>query len=443
MRLHLLNAVATYGLRKPSFIAAYLTIYVKRPTKDWRAQYKGMIREYVKNRSQREGIKEYFRAKRAQVIARTIEKKRREKARLIERMLYGYDNLESSGSDCESSAPSSTSVASRGAPDLGAQEHEAAEWSVESFKPLSNSLKHLANLSHLPPPLELPGQKDQLQMSLDLQIDFEIAQPACQPWGKAPAGEVIEEEAVFRKSRHFERFSKEEQELEQIFCTLDDSDCGASISSMDAACLERFFKWTLDRVPASARPKSEGSGKEPEAGKLCGAAHASPGMFGGKSPCILKTHAAHASADMRDYYSLDFHEYPRKRSPRDRSRWGAEYPTVLRRVRTVSEGRLQCPAHRPHKKEAETAEDKENQQAPAPAPAERKASKKRARCIRCFDADMLEEELGRDQRPSMAEYVFRAMLFLQMVLFSDPPGNRKEAEAVKNELYKFYEYYRK
>ncbi|KAI5184780.1 hypothetical protein NEHOM01_0382 [Nematocida homosporus] len=379
-RLHLLNAISRYGLRKTSFIGAYLKVYAKVSSNNWKKEYSKMIKEYIKNKETTESVKEYFQKRRKEMIDMIIEKKKQEKSRIIERMIYGYDSLEHSESEEDPVPVLSPEIAAL------SDSTSTSLWGVKSLSnPLSTTLLHLSTLSSLPPHLELPGPKPEVGSGADDESSFD---GQCTP-----------------------AISQKEQELEDILTSLEVSNYGLSVSSVDPVAFERFFRWTLEQTSAlEAQRLGEESAMEMEEIE-----NMEEGEDSGESL------TSGMGFSLKEYFKLDFHEYPKKRSPRDKSKWVAEFSLVLARLKVINGGKVACVSH-------DTEESR---------------GRKKVPCIKCFDADVLEEELRRDYRPTIAEYVFRGMLFLQTAIFQSSKSAAKEIDMIKGELYKFYEYYRK
>ncbi|OAG29732.1 hypothetical protein NEDG_00865 [Nematocida displodere] len=409
-RLHLLNAISRYGLRKTSFIDAYLKVYAKMTTKTWKIEYNKMVKEYIKNKGVTETVQHYFHKKRNEAIDGLIEKKKQEKVRIIERMIYGYDSLENSDEESDDAPWQKTQM--KLSPEIAALGDTTMPsiWGVKTANTLTTTLLHLSTLSNLPPHLELPGPKPETTPYVSPADASIHSYPQHDSSDDTPDSQYPQE-------------SNKDQELEDILTTLEHSGYGTSISSVDTPSFERFFKWTQDKISqletrkkeAEAQIHKENEEKQKEKAKEERLA----------PPAPLSIHA------LKEYYSLDFHEYPKKRSPKDRGKWILEFPLVLSRVKMICGGTITCEAHKYVVPEKDLSEDA-------------KKGRKKIPCIKCFSAEILEDELEKDYRPAMAEYIFSAMLFLQTVIFTKhleiPP---KEVDLVKSELYKFYEYYRK
>ncbi|KAI5191247.1 hypothetical protein NECID01_1359 [Nematocida sp. AWRm77] len=447
-RLHLINAISRYGLRKTSFIGAYLKVYASAALSNWKTEYNKMVREYLKNKEDAESVREYFQRKRAEVIESIIEKKKQEKTKIIERMIYGYDNIENSDEESEEPA------CHKSLPDVSSEIISMGDSSMSSIwgvkptfsNPLSTTLLHLSTLSNLPPHLELPGPKPEVFPS---------------PAGdSSPSGCALQEEyeGPFN-GQNMGSLTSQEQELEEILSSLENSGYGISVSSVDAEAFERFFKWTVERVSLLEQKKKEqdeallAQKKAKEAEYEKEVQEAKEALQSGKT----------AQYSLKEYYTLDFHEYPKKKSSRDKSRWVHEFSLMLARLRLICKGTITCPAHRNLEKENDKDKDRDRdkdssmerekerererereREKEKEKEKEEKKTKKKISCIKCFSADQLEEELSKDYKPSMVDYIFRAMLFLQTVIFSDHTAILpKEIDLAKSELYKFYEYYRK
>lgn len=407
-RLHLLNAIARYGIKKTSFIAAYLKVYAKITSNNWKNEYNKMIKEYFKNKTSTESVKDYFKKKRAHEIELLIEKKKEEKSKIIERMIYGYDSLDTSEEEsdeylCKSEIEIAPEIAGIGETSI------SNYWGIKTPNSLSNTLLHLSTLSNLPPHLELPGPKPEIFTPIDLHPQA-----------------VDEGEISLDRFGYPDALATKEQELENILNFLEASSYGVSVSSVDSNAFEKFFKWTQDRVALieirnkelEEIAKQENEAEEAEREKA------------------KKTTEYPISDRMKEYYALDFHEYPRKKLGRDRLRWMKEFKYIAERLRTVFNGKIVCDKH--ERPAGDTVPEKHTQ--------EKTEVNKKPICARCFDVDSLEERLASESeiRPPISEYVFRSMLFLQTVIFMrHETVSIKEVEVIKSEVYKFYEYYRK
>ncbi|KAI5160364.1 hypothetical protein NEAUS03_1118 [Nematocida ausubeli] len=395
-RLHLLNAVTRYGLKKTSFIAAYLKVYAKITSNNWKHEYNKMVKEYFKNRGAAETVKEHFKKKRAKEIELLIQKKKEEKSKIIERMIYGYDSIESEEEESESFLGNKTEPEL--APEIAGigETSISSVWGIKTPNTLSSTLLHLSTLSNLPPHLELPGPKPEIFTPIDVhphaEDDPELANTA---------------------------LTTKEQELEDILEFLETSSYGVSISSVDPAAFEKFFKWSQERNALLERQNKELeeiTKHENEAEERA-------------QEKVKESNNSPISETLRGYYALDFHEYPKKKSPRDKTKWMKEFKYVAERLKTILNGQITCSAHKQQENQTEAKKD----------------NRSRLPCAKCFDISVLEEGLSAETaKPTMAEYVFRSMLFLQTVIFTQYEiVPIKDAEAIKAELYRFYEYYRK
>lgn len=403
-RLHLLNAIARYGIKKTSFIAAYLKVYAKITSNNWKNEYNKMVKEYFKNRTAAESVKDYFKKKRAAEIELLIEKKKEEKSKIIERMIYGYDSLETTEEEsdeylCRSEIELAPEIAVIGETSI------SSFWGIKTPNPLSSTLLHLSTLSNLPPHLELPGPKPETFTPIDLHPQA------------VDDGEVLIE-------GYPDALATKEQELESILSFLEASSYGVSVSAVDNAAFERFFKWTQDKLEClELRNKEleEIAKQENEAEEKARTEN-------------KEISSTYISDRMKEYYALDFHEYPKKKLGRDKLKWMKEFKYVAERVRAILNGKIVCEKHEKRTSENEAAD----------TPAEK--HERKPICARCFNIDELEERLASENgpRPLIAEYVFRSMLFLQTVIFMYGESVcKREVESVKSEVYKFYEYYRK
>jgi len=399
-RLHILNAISRYGLRKPSFIGAYLRVCSKDTPCNWKDEYNKMVKEYLRYKNPIESVKEYFQRKRKEVIENMIEKRKQEKTKIIERMIFGYDNIEDSDEE-------SDEIASQKTEEVSAEIAAIAETNISSAyglkspaAPLIATLFQLSSLGNLPPHLALPGLKQE-------------------PSSAAPELTREDEDSFTEQSQV--KITPQEQELEEILNTLENSGYGISVSSIDSAAFERFFKWTVEKTSYLDSKKKELEEKERREHEEVQNKTQNELQDGEASPSVYS---------LKEYYSLDFHEYPRKRSPKDKAKWISDFFLIISRLKGINSGAITCEAHT-DTKQKENAEDQ-------------KRGRKKIACIKCFNAEVLEEELEKDYRPILADYVFRAMLFLQTVIFTKYETiSPKEIDLVKNELYKFYEYYRK
>lgn len=397
-RLHLLNAIARYGLKKTSFIAAYLKVYAKVTSNNWKNEYNKMVKEYFKNRGAAESVKDYFKKKRAHEIELLIEKKREEKSKIIERMIYGYDSIETSDESDEylnrSEIEVSPEIAGIGETSI------SSVWGIKTPNTLYSTLVHLSTLSNLPPHLELPGPKPETFTPIDVHPNSPSS-----PNGDIPIDGVL---------------TTKEQELEDLFSLLESSTYGVSVSAVDTSVFEKFFKWTQERLALLERRK-----KELE--EITKEENAAEELAQEK----VKEYTESVVSDRtKEYYALDFHDYPKKKSPRDKIRWIKEFKYIAEQIRKILNGRITCENHKVS--ENETGEQRKDL--------------KKATCAKCFDIDVLEAGLVYEygSKPSMSEYVFRTMLFLQTVIFTKyEVVPIKDVELIKTELYKFYEYYRK
>ncbi|KAI5167598.1 hypothetical protein NEIRO03_2132 [Nematocida sp. AWRm78] len=400
-RLHLLNAITRYGLKKTSFIAAYLKVYAKTTSNNWKNEYNKMVKEYFKNKTG-ETVKEYFKKKRAQEIELLIEKKKEEKLKIIERMIYGYDNIET---DEESDNKSEIDLT------------EIVSTNITRYNPnstLSNTLIHLSTLNNLPPHLELPGPKPETLPPIDVHPYAVEAAPV----------------------------QSKEEELDELLEFLERSGYGTSVSSVDQAAFERFFK-SVQEKSLLLEKRAE------EVEEILQAQNA-------LEKEIQKKERLDLSEKLKEYYQLDFHEYPKKKSSRDKSKWIKEFKFVADRLRTLHGGQITCDEHK-------IRQSPENRSRNKPKEDPQKANvsvslstsdqeenvsgvseNRKVSCAKCFDVDALEYGLEEECRPNIADYIFRSMLFLQTVIFTQHDSvHAKEAETIKTELYKFYEYYRK
>ncbi|KAI5172020.1 hypothetical protein NEFER03_1265 [Nematocida sp. LUAm3] len=399
-KLHLLNAISLYGPRKLSYIGAYLKVYAKISSNNWKKEYNKMIREYIKNKESTESVREYFQKKRKQVIDSIIEKKREEKSRIIERMIYGYDSMENSEEESDDmflrcpEQKITCEIMEMGEPS------SSSFFGVKGHNTLSTTLFHLSTLGNLPPHLELPGPKPEApSMSWDNTSSFSFPGNREDSFdGQCAASNL------------------KDQKLEDLLTSLENSNHGVSVSAIDSEVFERFFKWTLDRLSQIEMRKREEEEmqrkREEDAAKENKKESNAPSCF------------------LREYYSLDFHDYPKKKSPRDKGRWVSEFSLLLTQLKTLFNGTFTCEAH---KEEVELKKDGTKQ------------GRRKIACIKCFDADVLKHELENDHKPSISEYVFRSMLFLQSIIMHIPLSFSfiKEIELIKGEFYRFYEYYRK
>ncbi|KAI5189661.1 hypothetical protein NEMIN01_0614 [Nematocida minor] len=402
-RLHLLNAIARYGLKKTSFIAAYLKVYAKVTSNNWKNEYNKMVKEYFKNRGTAESVKDYFKKKRAHEIELLIEKKKEEKSKIIERMIYGYDSIETSEEESDeylsrSELELAPEIAGMGETSI------SSVWGIKTPNPLSNTLLHLSTLSNLPPHLELPGPKPETFTPIDLHPQ-------------------AVDDGDISMDGYPDALATKEQELEEILSFLELSNYGVSVSAVDNAAFEKFFRWTQEKLSClESRNKEleEITKQENEAEE--------------KAQEKVKENSQPPISDMmREYYALEFHDYPKKKSPRDKARWMSEFKYLLERLRSVLNGKIVCDAHGSSGKNDKITED-------------RKEIDRKAICAKCFDVDALEEGLESENisKPAMVDYVFRSMLFLQTVIFTQHEiVSIKDVETIKAELYKFYEYYRK
>lgn len=376
-----------------------MKVYAKIASNTWKKEYNKMIKEYLKNKDTTESVKEYFQRKRRQVIDAVIEKKKQEKTKIIERMIYGYDSMEISDEDSEEGSgyrkepEISSEIVALGTSSI------SSLWGVKTENPLSATLFHLSTLNSLPPHLELPGPKPEMHVSPIEKLDSDECNTSLE-----------EDYSLVLNSK--------DKELEDILTSLETSSYGTSISSVDSAAFRKFFKWTVDRLSQIDAEKKEA--EERERKKI-----EEMNMEKTKKDTSLEVYS------LKDYYSLDFHEYPKKRSQKDKSKWIQEFSLILFRLRSISNGVIVCTRHA-NEEEEENRDTKKGQQ-------------KKPMCIKCFDANILEKDLSKDLRPSLAEYVFRGMLFLQTVIFQLPLSFPvpKEIDLIKSELHKFYEYYRK
>ncbi|KAI5181473.1 hypothetical protein NEOKW01_1654 [Nematocida sp. AWRm80] len=400
-RLHLLNAVSQYGLKKASFINAYLKVYAKAPLSNWKKEYHKMIKEYLKNKDPSESVRSYFQKKRKETINSIIEKKKQEKGKIIERMIYGYDSIEDSEECSEDNPWSRPPVRPRHSLEMSAlgETSISSFWGVKVPNTLSATLLHLSTFSNLPPHLELPGPKPEV---LPRQEYYNSSTDECDSQQNDPYPISI--------NAHGE-------ELESILDSLENSGYGVSVSSVDPAAFEKFFKWTVDRLSLLDEKKALSESLEQTEQNAADPLDES------------SSQAAVGVYTLKEYYSLDFHEYPKKKSPRDKSKWTQEFLFLLFRLKSILGGILICNIHSETQTTAEILDEK---------------TRKKSYCPRCFNAEALGNEMEKDQRPSLSEYVFRAMLFLQTVIFMKADQVPfSEVDMIKNELYKFYEYYRK
>lgn len=413
-RLHLLNVISRHGIHKAAYIRAYLRAYAAEPLKNWRQEYRSMLREYAACRSPGETLREYYRRKRVAVIDKIIERKREEQLRIIEKVLSAPDDSpEEESEDQARSLPQAEPAANPG--QLRTKAEKAGEekgdetGSQNENRAESGSKPGVKKKAECKDPTEMIATAFRCLPSLSV-IHPQSDTPDTSAYSPEPPSSPIEDHEPYGTEEMLEKEKEGEQELEEILTRLENSGYGISISSVDTPVFERFFRWTLQRISfLEAKKREMAVTRVAES-----AEHSSKPE--NPSPFVF-----------REYYALDFHEYPKKKAYRTRTRWVEEFPLVLSRVKNVKNGTIICEIHK-------TGSRKE----------EGRKSRKKVPCIRCFSATELEAELQRDGRPSMAEYVFRAMLFLQSVIFLHydevPP---KEIEMVKNELYRFYEFYRK
>ncbi|KAH9386472.1 uncharacterized protein NEMAJ01_1368 [Nematocida major] len=404
-RLHLLNAIARYGLKKTSFIAAYLKVYAKVASNNWKNEYNKMVKEYFKNRGTAESVKDYFKKKRAHEIELLIEKKREEKSKVIERMIYGYDSLETSNEESDESDEFLCKVEEEISPEIAGlgETSISSVWGIKTPNTLFSTLLHLSTLGNLPPHLELPGPKPETFTPIDMHPH------AVEEGDVSPDGHTA--------------LSTKEQELEDLFTTLETSAYGVSVSAVDQNAFEKFFQWTQERLAYLDRRNQELEEITKQENEAEEKARERVREF-------LQTPISDA---MKEYYALDFHEYPRKRSPRDKTRWMKDFKLVSERIRSVLNGKIRCDSHKPQPgTHGEPKKEREERGKPL--------------CAKCFDIDLLEQGLSGEfgAKPTMAECVFRSMLFLQTVIFTQHKVvSTKDVELIKTELYRFYEYYRK
>lgn len=406
MKIHLLNAISAYGIRKPSYVTTYLRTHTQSPIRDWKFQYKGMIREYIKYRREGQGIKEYFMSKRIELIDRTIEEKRREKKMIIERMLYGYDNLEDSSFD----SPIILEREREGEDKEKVFFDEFTSWNITSDKRdiiLDSEYKTSFNTNKevfISSPREVDSYCYRDRATYNY---LEVEEAECG---------AIARRIKSMNSLYLNSLTAEERDLECMMFLLEHKENNFTVSSVSPLSLEKFFRGCLDRekdvfcLPIfTPEPIAMEEPEEPEE------LEEEEGDEGEN----FAEEEIDDSCPLKEYYSLEFHEYPKKKSSRDRGKWVAEYRAVLRRLRAINGGVFSCSLH-----------------------SDRKRKGRKVKCIKCFSADDVEGELEKAEKSSISEYVFRAMLFLQMALFSSTVDGR-EADMIKSELYKFYEYYRK